>query len=152
MYHIRFNSMTVAEFNEKLVLKHAKKTQNEIEKAVADICLSHKKFSVATHHAYEKAIESICAFIQDNDLLGVAIYNYFEELIGYFAQDYCEMEIEQFKAINDYCYNEGYKSGEELLSNLIECGIMNEKSIFEDLASSVNDTSYETMYAFLEEA
>lgn len=59
------------------------------------------------------------------------------------------MTLEQYKAIVDYCKEEGYPNKESLVRQLKEWGLLDERSSLEDLAECVNDGSYETMYNYL---
>jgi hypothetical protein len=61
------------------------------------------------------------------------------------------MKLEQYKAIVDFCKENGYGSQESLLKDLREWGVLDERSPIEDLASEVNDDTYETMYNYLVE-
>jgi hypothetical protein len=61
------------------------------------------------------------------------------------------MKLEQYKAITDYCKENGYKTKEELLTELKKSGVLDEMSPLEDLAEQVADETYETMYNYLVE-
>lgn len=61
------------------------------------------------------------------------------------------MKLEQYKAITDYCKENGYKTKEELLAELKKSGVLDENSPLEDLAECVKDDTYETMYNYLVE-
>jgi hypothetical protein len=61
------------------------------------------------------------------------------------------MKLEQYKAITDYCKENGYKTKEELLAELKKSGVLDENSPLEDLAEQVADDTYETMYNYLVE-
>lgn len=59
------------------------------------------------------------------------------------------MKLEQYKAITDYCNEEGYTSKEAFVSQLKEWGLLDERSSIEDLASAVSEDTYDTMYNYL---
>ena len=61
------------------------------------------------------------------------------------------MKLEQYKAIVDYCKENGYANKEELLAELKKSGVLDERSPLEDLAEAVADDTYETMYNYLVE-
>lgn len=61
------------------------------------------------------------------------------------------MKLEQYKAIVDFCKENGYGSQESLLRDLREWGDLDENSPIEDLAECVQDETYETMYNYLVE-
>jgi hypothetical protein len=67
------------------------------------------------------------------------------------CQEKPKMKLEQYKAIVDYCKENGYANKEELLEELKRCGILDERSPLEDLAEAVDDETYETMYNYLVE-
>ena len=62
-----------------------------------------------------------------------------------------KMKLEQYKAIVDYCKENGYANKEELLEELKRCGVLDERSPLEDLAEAVDDETYGTMYNYLVE-
>lgn len=59
------------------------------------------------------------------------------------------MKLEQYKAITDYCNEYGYRSKQDLLYMLRQCGVLDENSPLEDLSKQVKDDTYETMYNYL---
>lgn len=59
------------------------------------------------------------------------------------------MKLEQYKAITDFAKEHGYGSQETFLKDLKLWGLIDERSPIEDLASEVNDETYETMYNYL---
>jgi hypothetical protein len=144
--------MNLDEFNERLIVKHNKITENEIKEAIANICLTKRNFSYGANNECKKAIEGICHLINDTKMLTHLIYFYFEDLVEWFVEDYCDnFSVAQLVAINDYCYNQGYESVESLLKDLKESGVIDERSPLEDLAEQVADDTYETMYNYLME-
>ena len=152
MYHIRFNCMNLDEFNEKLIVKHNKITENEIKEAIANICLTKRNFSYGANNECKKAIEGICHLINDTLILTHLICFYFEDLVEWFVEDYCDkLSVAQLVAINEYFDEQGYESVESLLKDLKESGVLDERSPLEDLAEAVADDTYETMYNYLVE-
>ena len=151
MYHIRFNCINLAQFNDMLVLKRKPITESEILEACAVVSLYHNaNFSCANNAQYDKAVEGIVGFIKLNNLLEPTIYNLIDDLVKYFLEDYeGKLSIEQLEAINDYCVEQKYTSESELLSELKKSGVLDERSPLEDLAEQVKDNTYYGMYYYL---
>lgn len=59
------------------------------------------------------------------------------------------MKLEQYKAITDFAKEYGYGTQEVFLKDLKLWGLMDEMSPIEDLATEVNDDTYDTMYNYL---
>jgi hypothetical protein len=59
------------------------------------------------------------------------------------------MNKKQWKAIYDYCEEEGYDTPNELLRELKACGVVDSRSNLEDLGEYPQDTSYESMMEWL---
>ena len=59
------------------------------------------------------------------------------------------MKLEQYKAIVDYCKENGYGSKNELLKELHSRGVIPKNSPIEVLATKVKDETYKTMYDYL---
>lgn len=60
------------------------------------------------------------------------------------------MKLEQYKAIVDFCKENGFTQ-DTFLNDLRAWGDLKENSPIEDLAECVQDETYETMYKYLME-
>ena len=151
MYHIRFNCMNLDEFNKKLILKKAPISEKEILEAIVHISLSkNREISAPLYQRdFDSSKTAILGVIKQMEILDYIIYEFVDELLDYFLEDYNKLNIEQLKAINDYCINHIYLSENELLSTLKESGVLDENSNLEDLGEQVKDTTYDTMYNYL---
>jgi hypothetical protein len=68
----------------------------------------------------------------------------------YYERKDKKMKLEQYKAIVDFCKENGFTQ-ETFLNDLREWGDLDENSPIEDLAECVQDETYETMYNYLVE-
>lgn len=146
MYRNQIKCMSVEDFNKNLVLKKQPIGKAEILKAIAEISLSQNKGCDCNTNA----VGSIVGFVNQLDLLDFAIYNYQDDLYRYFLEDYNDkLSIEQLVAINDFCYEYGYLSENDLLLELKKSGVLYESSPLEDLAEQVKGSTYYAMYDYL---
>ena len=62
------------------------------------------------------------------------------------------MNKKQWKAVYDYCDENGYEGPRELLQELKGCGVINRSDTLDDLGEYPQDETYNGMLKWLEES
>ena len=118
MYHVRFDCMMLEDFNKRLALKKSPITQKEILKALAEISIYKSNISFVNNAQYDKAVECVMGFIDNQEILEPTIYYNLKDLL-------CELKengvLDENSPLEDLAEQVDDETYETMYNYLVEC-------------------------------